>query len=327
VLGRLRVGREASVETIVLGAHFDHLGHGEGSGSLASGEDVGRVHPGADDNASGVAVLLEIAELLVRERELGASLGQRDFIFAAWSGEELGLLGSDRWAEDQIDPHAAGGAPVVYLNFDMVGRLDKGVVVNGLGSSEQWATILERAAAPLRLSILPQQDSYLPTDSTSFYTRGIPILSAFTGVHSEYHTPRDTPDRLNYAGAAEIVTLFSRIANELSQALEPPAYVAIQAPSNTPGRTGFRVFLGTVPDYAQTDIVGVRLSGVAPAGPAEKGGIRGGDVIVEVDGRAIENLYDYTYALEALRVGEPARIVVLRGEERVSLEVVPASRD
>ena len=153
------------------------------------------------------------------------------------------------------------------------------------------------------------------------------MLSAFTGVHSEYHTPRDTLDRLNLDGMVAIGRLFADVAVELSRAESPPTYRAQAAPSAGQGRGGFRVFLGTVPDYARTDVTGVQLSGVAPAGPADQAGIRAGDVIIEVDGRPIENLYDYTYALEALRVGVPARIQVLRQDQRVEFEVVPASRD
>jgi hypothetical protein len=329
VLARLQLGDEPSPEMIVLGAHFDHLGHGEGSSSLASGGEVGAIHPGADDNASGAALLIEIAEFLAHRRSTGANLGQRDFLFAAWSGEELGLLGSDAWVRETITPHMTDSIPVAYLNFDMVGRLDEELIVQGLGSSPAWTEILDRAetSASLDLSISRQQDSYIPTDATSFYTQGIPVLSAFTGVHSEYHTPRDTLERLNLAGTTRIGALFAEIAVDLSRAESGPPYHAQQAPSAGQGLRGFRVFLGTLPDYAQTDIVGVRLTGVAPGGPAEKGGIRGGDVIVEVDGRPIENLYDYTFALEALRVGEKARIGVLRGGDRVDLEVVPTSRD
>lgn len=327
VLGRLQVGETASRQTIVLGAHFDHLGHGEGSGSLASGSDVGRIHSGADDNASGTALLIEIAEFLVGQKRAGVQLGERDFIFAAWSGEEIGLLGSNAWVEEQINPHSNQEGPVAYLNFDMVGRLREKLIVQGLGSSPDWAELLERAAAPLELSIATQQDSYLPTDATSFYTQSVPVLSAFTGVHSEYHTPQDTLALLNLEGTAEIGVLFARIAEELSRAASAPAYHAQQAPASGVARSGFRVFLGTVPDYAQTDIRGVRLSGVAPAGPAEQAGMRGGDIIVDVDGRPIENLYDYTYSLEALRVGVGARIGVLREGERIELEVVPGSRD
>jgi S1-C subfamily serine protease len=146
-------------------------------------------------------------------------------------------------------------------------------------------------------------------------------------VPSEYHPPRDGPELLNLEGAAEVGRLFERIARALSSATELPPYQAQSAPTGSGARSGFRVFLGTVPDYAQTDIRGVKLSGVAPQGPADSAGLRGGDVIVEVDGRPIENLYDYTFALEALRVGEPATIVVERQEERIPLEVVPLSRD
>jgi predicted metalloprotease with PDZ domain len=210
----------------------------------------------------------------------------------------------------------------------MVGRLRDSLIVQGLGSSPGWAAILEDAAAPLDLEIRTQNDSYLPTDATSFYMRGVPILSAFTGVHSEYHTPRDKPELLNLEGAARIATLFARIAQTLSNAAEPLSFQAQRQPMGEAGaRSGFRVFLGTVPDYARTDVVGVQLSGVAPQGPADQAGMRGGDVIVEVDGTPIENLYDYTYALEALRVGEPASIVVERDGRRIRLQIVPASRD
>lgn len=330
VIGRLLVGDRPSAQTVVLGAHFDHLGRGEGSSSLAVGEEAGRIHPGADDNASGTALLLELAESLVARKRAGAELGGRDLVFAAWSGEELGLLGSDAWVSERVNPHSNEIGPVAYLNFDMVGRLREHLVVQGLGSSPAWAALLEQAAAPLTLSVHPQSDSYVPTDATSFYTQGVPVLSAFTGVHAEYHTPRDTIERLDLAGTVQIGRLFERIALSLSRAEAPPAYAAQQAPSSGRGRSGFRVFLGTVPDYARTDVVGVALSGVAPAGPAEQAGLRAGDVIVAVDDRPIENLYDYTYALEALRVGEPARVTILRGGDparRVELEVVPASRD
>ncbi|MAG32713.1 MAG: peptidase M28 [Deltaproteobacteria bacterium] len=327
VVGRLQVGAAASRQTIVIGAHYDHLGHGEGSSSLASGALVGAIHPGADDNASGVAVMLELAEQLMSRRLTGADLGRRDFVFAAWSGEELGLLGSDRWAADHVDPHSNRDGPVAYLNFDMVGRLRSDLVVQGLGSSPDWGALLERAAVPLELSVSAQNDAYLPTDATSFYTQGVPVLSAFTGVHSEYHTPRDTIDLLNLEGAVQIGELFGRIAVALSRAEPPPSHRAQAAPSSSQSRSGFRVFLGTVPDYAQSEITGVQLTGVAPDGPAEKAGMRGGDIIVEVDGRTIENLYDYTYSLDALRVGEAAAFVVRRDEELIQLEVVPASRD
>ncbi|MFO0690836.1 MAG: M28 family peptidase [Myxococcota bacterium] len=327
VVGRLQVGSRPSEQTIVLGAHLDHLGRGEGSGSLARADEADQIHFGADDNASGVAVLLEIAESLATRRSEGEDLGQRDFVFAAWSGEELGLLGSDRWVDENVNPHSHDTGPVAYLNFDMVGRLEQELVLHGAGSSPDWAAAIERAALPGRLALALNDDAYLPTDSTSFYTRGLPILSAFTGIHAEYHTPRDRPELLDADGAAEIARLFARLAVGLSRAEAPPEFVAQPLPANQPNRGGLRVFLGTIPDYSETDVVGVRLSGVAPAGPAEAAGIQGGDTIVEVDGRKIENLYDFTYALEALRVDVPARITVLRDGQPRIFEVVPRSRD
>lgn len=327
VVARLQVGATPSPQTIVVGAHFDHLGHGEGSSSLATGEEVGQIHPGADDNASGTALVLEVAEWLTHRHRAGLDVGQRDFIFAAWSGEELGLLGSDAWISENANPHSNESGPVSYLNFDMVGRLTSDLIVQGLGSSPDWTSILNEASAGIDLSVVRQQDSYLPTDATSFYTQGVPVLSAFTGVHGEYHTPRDTADKLNLDATVQIGELFSRIAQSISSNPAPPIYQAQKAPAAGQGRGGFRVFLGTIPDYAQTDVVGVRLSGVAPAGPAEAAGLRRGDIIIEVDGRAIENLYDYTFALEALRVGVPTSLSAFRGGERVQFEVVPTSRD
>ncbi|MEZ4333829.1 MAG: M28 family peptidase [Myxococcota bacterium] len=326
VVGRLQLGRTPSEQTVVLGAHLDHLGRGEGSSSLAAADEAGQVHPGADDNASGVAVLLEIAEALATRRDAGESLGTRDFVFAAWSGEELGLLGSDRWAAEHVDPHASATGPIAYLNFDMVGRLGDAVVIHGVGSSPVWTDLIAATSSDA-LPIALNQDAYLPTDSTSFYTRDLPILSAFTGIHPEYHTPRDRPALLNAEGAARIASLFERIAIAIGCSERPPEFVAQPLPAARTERGGLRVFLGTIPDYAETDVVGVRLAGVAPSGPAEAAGLRRGDTIVEVDDRKIENLYDYTYALEALRVGEPARITVLRAGHRLAVEVVPASRD
>ncbi len=327
VIGRLQVGARPSKQTIVLGAHLDHLGRGEGSGSLADASEEGQIHFGADDNASGVAVLLEIAEALAARRGAGEDLGRRDFIFAAWSGEELGLLGSDRWADENVNPHNHDVGPVSYLNFDMVGRLADELVVHGVGSSPGFRALLESAALPGTLPLGMRDDAYLPTDSTTFYTRSLPVLSAFTGAHAEYHTPRDRPELLNAEGAAAIAELFTRVAVALSRAEEPPAFEAQPLPAASPNRGGLRVFLGTIPDYSDTAVEGVRLSGVAPAGPAEAAGLRRGDTIVEVDGQVIENLYDFTYSLEALRIGKQARIVVLRDGKRVAFEVVPRSRD
>ena len=327
VLGRLQVGSTPSEQTIVIGAHFDHLGRGEGAGSLADAADTGAIHPGADDNASGTALVLELAEWLAARHRDGVDLGTRDFVFALWSGEELGLLGSDAWVNAQVNPHTHAEGPVAYLNFDMVGRLREHVVVQGVGSSEDWPALLDAIDATSTLPVHRQVDSYVPTDATSFYKSGVPILSAFTGVHTDYHKPSDTLEKLNLDGIVQIGEWFARVAESLGRRERPLAYQAQKAPAGGGARGGFRVFLGTIPDYARTDVIGVVLSGVQPDGPAQRAGLRRDDVIVGVDGQTIENLYDYTYALEAMRVGEPSTLRIRRGDEEFDVQLVPASRD
>ncbi len=331
VIGRLQMGPEPSMDFIVVGAHVDHLGRGEGASSLALEGERGAIHPGADDNASGVAALLEMAEKLATGVADGELSGQRDLVFAAWSGEELGLLGSSAWVKDAADPHAEDGGlaqqVAAYLNFDMVGRMSEAVSLFGVGSSNAWPGEIERANIRIAVPILPQRESLLPTDATSFFNRGVPILAAFTGAHSDYHTPRDTPDKLDYASLRKIAELMSEIGLSVSALAVRPDFVPAAPGESNFGPSAIRVYLGTVPDYARGDVVGLALSGVARGGPAERGGLRAGDIIVEVAGRKIENIYDYTYALDALEIGDPVRIIALRGDRRLSLEITPISRD
>ncbi|MBI3927969.1 MAG: M20/M25/M40 family metallo-hydrolase [Armatimonadetes bacterium] len=318
VLARL-AGTEGQAGAVVVGGHYDHLGRGEGSSSLAKEEEQHAIHYGADDNASGVAALLEIARMLSRE---GAP--RRDVLFAAWSGEELGNLGSSRFLEGLPD-----GALAAYLNMDMIGRMDRQVMIQGVGSSSEWPSWIERVNAPLGLSLRLQSTPYLPTDASAFYLKKVPVLSAFTGAHSEYHTPRDTPDLLNYAGIGRIAQLVARLAEQLAQTSELPRYVAVEKPAGAGAgsRAELRAYLGTIPDYAQGEGKGVRLSGVASGGPAETAGVAAGDTIVELAGHKVENLYDYSFAIEALKAGQPAAIVVERQGRRLELKITPTARE
>jgi hypothetical protein len=331
VLGRLQWSAEPSDEIVVLGAHVDHLGRGQGSSSLARDDEKGALHPGADDNASGVAALLEAAQHLAHLRSRGELDARRDILFAAWSGEELGLLGSSYWVGQQGNPHSTdeklSDRVVAYLNMDMVGRMQESVSIYGIVSSSVWPREIERENVRVGLPIMTQNDAYLPTDATAFYMKEIPVLSAFTGVHTDYHTPRDTPEKLRYAELARIADLMGGITLSLARRNERPDYVATSAPTRSRAGGRIRVFLGTIPDYSRSDVAGVMLGGVSKGGPAEQAGVRGGDVVIELAGRAIENIYDYTYALEALAIEQPATIVVLRDGQRIELEVVPASRD
>jgi C-terminal processing protease CtpA/Prc len=211
--------------------------------------------------------------------------------------------------------------------MDMVGRFEKRLVLQGVGSSSIWKSEIERRNAPIGLPITLQNDSYLPTDASTFFMRGVPILSAFTGSHSDYHTPRDTPDKLNYEAAAKIAKFMGLVTRSITLRDEAPDYVSQAAPEKGKRRARLRAYLGTIPDYAESDVKGLKLSGVAKAGPAAKAGLQAGDLIVELAGKKIDNIYDYTYAIEALKIGQPVKTIVQRGDKRITLEVTPGSRD
>jgi Tol biopolymer transport system component len=340
VLGILRASDDPSVASktlMIVGAHIDHLGAGGNSSSLAKEEEKNGVHRGADDNASGVAAMLEIAQSLASQKKSGKLKLKHDVLFAAWSGEELGLLGSAYFADHFRDvyPQLSEGLgadgklyPVVIanLNLDMVGRLRENLVLQGIGSSPFWKGEIEKRNAVVGLPITLQSDSYLPTDASTFYLKGIPILSAFTGSHSEYHTPRDTPELLNYDGAAQIAKLMGLIARSLGSSEEVPEYTEQRAPEDQGVRAAMTAYLGSIPDYAQGDIQGVLLSGVSKDGPAAKAGVKAKDIVIELAGRKVENIYDYTYAIEALKVGQETEIVVKRGSETLRMKVTPQSR-
>ncbi|MCA9064602.1 MAG: M28 family peptidase [Planctomycetaceae bacterium] len=366
VLGRLQVGDQPAHEIVVVGAHIDHLGTGPNANSLAKNDEQSGIHYGADDNASGVSAMLQIAEAMAAAKDAGELKGHRDIVFAAWSGEELGLLGSSHFVkqlETMFSQHAAGlsdpdespsdppppadteagqqktddeSGPntgglnlfiTACLNMDMVGRMQEKLVLQGTGSSAAWQSLVERANVPLGLPITMQADSYIPTDASVFFIHGVPILSAFTGNHGEYHTPRDTPEKLNYEGIAKIAHLMELVCRQLIVADRGPRYVAQQRPEEGQRRASLRAYLGTIPDYAESDIKGVLLSGVAKNGPADKAGVRSGDVITGLAGRKIENIYDYTYAIEALKIDQEVEITVSRKGESVTLKVTPGSRD
>ncbi len=328
VLGRLDLNGPAGAPALVIGAHLDHLGRGEASGSLARGDERGEIHHGADDNASGVAGLLEIAEYFAAERAAGRLQGVRDVVFAAWEGEELGLLGSAYFVESakkQTGKETLGGAYSAYLNMDMIGRLKDTLIVQGVGSSSVWTREIEQRNAVIGLPVTTVSDTYLPTDATSFYIAGVPILAAFTGSHEEYHSPRDTADLINYKGLYDVTRLMSLIARSQAQVATPPDYIKVEQ-TQTQGRVG-NVFIGTIPDYASENIKGVKISGVVQGGPAAKAGLQGGDVIVGLGGAQLENIYDYMQAMNGLKLGVATEIIVERGGKRLNLKLTPAVRE
>lgn len=321
------------IPPLLVGAHVDHLGSKGGSSSRAKGDELNQIHHGADDNASGTAGLLEIAQWLAEQKRAGKVQLARDVIFAAWSGEELGLLGSNHFVSSlakMIKGDSSArleGMMAACLNMDMIGRFNKTLVLQGVGSSPIWPGEIEKRNAPIGLPLTLQKDAHLPTDSTSFYLRGIPILNAFTGAHEDYHMPSDTADKLDYDKAADIARLMGLIARSIASSHELPPYEAMEAPRNEGSRGGLRAYLGTIPDYAQGDIVGVKLSGVSPVGPAAKAGIKAGDIIIKLAGQEVKNIYDYTYLMGDLKIGEETEIIVQREGREVPLKITPQSRD
>ena len=309
----------AATEYVLVGAHYDHIGRGA-VGSLAGKDEQGEIHNGADDNASGTAVVLRLAEMLAKRE-----IRRRGIVFALWSGEELGLVGSSRFVANPAVPLADIAA---YVNFDMVGRLrDNQLIVQGVGSSSVWRRLLERRNVPAGFQLTLQDDPHLPTDSTAFYPKNVPVLNFFTGSHTDYNRPTDDADTLNYPGMARVARFAAAVVGDLANLESRPDYVTVErGPAGQGGRDSLRAYLGTIPDYA-TKGGGVRLSGVRGGGPADLAGLRGGDVIVEFAGQTIANIYDYTYALDAVRIGEPVDVVVLRAGERLAFSVVPKGRE
>ena len=302
---------------VILGGHYDHLGHGTGGNSLAREDEAGEIHNGADDNASGVAAILSAGARLAQvERDRGV-------ILAFWSGEELGLLGSAdfvRTSPIPVDQVAA------YLNFDMVGRLtDNRLSVQAVGTSPGWTALVEDLNGTLAFDVQFVSDPYLPTDVMSFDQVEVPSLGFFTGSHEDYHRPTDDASTLNYDGLDRIAQLGSAVAERLATRVAPPEFVRVEQSAQQGSQTVMRIFTGTIPDYTQ-EANGLLLSGVVGGGPAETAGLRGGDVIIELGGQSIANVYDYTYALDLLRVGQPTSVAYMRDGQRMETELVPEAR-
>ena len=317
-------GAAASIEYIIVGAHYDHIGYGE-IGSLARKSEEGQIHNGADDNASGTAVILELATNLSEAYQEHPEKFRRGIVFALWSGEELGLIGSTHFVNYPVVPLENVAA---YINFDMVGRLrENNLILQGVGSSSGWTKLIEKRNIPSGFNLTLQTDPYLPTDVTAFYPKEVPVLSFFTGGHEDYNRPTDDPGTLNYDGIERIAGLAHGIILDLITAAERPEYVRVERNQAESGsRDTLRAYLGTIPDYT-TEGAGVKLSGVRAGGPADKAGLKGGDVIVEFGGQQITNIYDYTYALDAVKIGEPVEVIVMRNGNRMTLTVTPEARN
>ena len=309
-------GQPVDKPHVMLGAHYDHLGRGDES-SLAKADEAGDIHNGADDNASGVsAVLAAGAELAGQDRVRGV-------ILAFWSGEEIGLLGSADFVKSSPVPMDQIAA---YVNFDMVGRMrDNKLTVQALGSSSIWPDLVEQVNASFDFDLQPVSDPYLPTDVMSLNLAEVPSLALFTGSHEDYHRPTDDPAAVNYPDLERIAHYGAAVAAHLANEPEPPDFIKVEQTGQQGGQMAIRIFTGTIPDYS-TEVNGLRLSGVMGGGPAEKAGLAEGDIIVELAGQSIANIYDYTYALDILDVGQPVSVIFMRDGARIETELIPEAR-
>ena len=314
-------------QTLVIGAHYDHLGLG-GAGSL-SPNAVGEVHNGADDNASGTAVLIEAA----RELVAGPRFAQ-NVLFIAFTGEERGLWGSAHYMESPLRPL---DGTIAMLNLDMVGRVsDDLLTVFGTGTAEEWTGVLDRAnaatASPLALRY--NSDGFGASDHSSFYARGIPVLHFFSNTHPEYHRIEDDWELVNAEGMSRVTDLLVSVVREVLPAAGLASLTPVEGAGNpqgvagptdgSPARSGFRVRLGTIPDYSR-ESGGMGITGVREGSPAATAGIEGGDIIVKFGDHDIEDVYGYMYALSEHEPGDEVEIVVLRDGERMVFSVVLAA--
>ena len=305
-------------EYIIIGAHYDHLGYGNVD-SLAPSQ-IGQIHPGADDNASGTAGVLELARLLApRKGQL-----QRGILFADFAGEELGLLGSAEWVKEPTLPLDKA---VAMINMDMIGRIkDEKVFIGGTGTGATFKDLLDEEKGKFPFHVEYSASGYAASDHTSFVGKKIPVLFFFSGLHSDYHKPSDTWDKINAHDAARLLDFIDDVALKIDSASERVAFVTVkeEQPGGQAARggggSGYGPYFGSVPDFGQEED-GVKFSDVRPGSPAAKAGFKAGDVLVQFGDKPIHNLYDFTDALRRSKVGDVVNVQVLRDGKPVSAPV------
>jgi hypothetical protein len=315
--GVTRVGRNVvayldngAATTVVIGAHFDHLGYG-GFGSLYTGEPA--IHNGADDNASGVAALLYLAEKLKKDQ----NAQKNNYLFMAFSGEELGLVGSKKWvAAPTIDL----GTINYMFNMDMVGRLneEKSLAVNGVGTSPAWVPVLESVKVG-GIQTRTTTSGVGPSDHTSFYLQNIPVLHFFSGQHSHYHKPSDDSEKINFTGMLAVSDFMLAIIEKLDDSGRL-AFTATKNEDDGREAAAFKVTLGVMPDYVYGG-KGMRIDSVIEGRPGQVAGLQSGDVILQIGDVEVGDIYDYMDGLAKYKKGDKAPVKVKRGEKEIVVEV------
>ena len=310
VIGVLEGEGPLKEETIVVGAHYDHLGFG-GDGSLQPGSK--EIHNGADDNGSGSAGLLELVRRLAGRKEKLA----RRIVFIAFTGEERGLLGSAQYVKTPLFPIEQ---TVVMFNLDMIGRMENSkLTVYGTGTSHFWDKRVDEAGTAAGLTLIKKPEGFGPSDHSSFYAKKIPVLHVFGGLHADYHRPSDDVEKLNVPGMLQATDFFETLIVQAAQAATKPDYIEIQGQAEL-GRTGSRPYFGSIPDF-NSDQKGYAIMGVAPGGPSDKAGIKAGDVIIQLGDQKIGSLDDFDLALRKFTAGDQADVTVRREGQDVKLKV------
>ena len=304
---------EGAPNTIVLGAHFDHLGYGEdGSSMLRTKEHL--IHNGADDNASGTAALIELARLLKNSK-----LDKNNYLFIAFSGEELGLFGSKYFVEN---PTVSLSNINYMINMDMVGRLNDSsrvLTIGGYGTSPEWSSLINTKTKKSPFVIKLDSSGTGPSDHTSFYRKDIPVLFFFTGLHADYHKPTDDFDKINYKGELEVVNYIYSIIEKENKAKQKLAFTKTREIQST-SFTRFSVTLGIMPDYTFSG-TGVRVDGVSDGRPAQKAGLQTGDVITQLGDHNVSSLENYMEALGKFKKGDTTTVRFVRGKDNKQTQV------
>ncbi|MEM7007669.1 MAG: M20/M25/M40 family metallo-hydrolase [Thermodesulfobacteriota bacterium] len=307
---------ELKSEYIFIGAHYDHIGFGKRN-SRATNTAKREVHNGADDNASGVAGLIELSKYFSCNKE---SL-KRSLVFIAFSAEELGLIGASNYIDN---PKLPLDKTIAMINMDMIGRLeDNKLTVLGVGSSPKWNDLINSANQQFGFELSLDKSGFAPSDQSVFFAKGIPVLHFFTGLHDDYHTPEDDWDKINSKGQQKVLKLMESLISKLATQDIELTFSNEDEPKK--GFAKFNIYLGTIPDYSN-QTKGVKLMGVKEGSPADSAGLKSEDTIIEYNGVEIRSIYDYVYAVGGSKAGIPTNLVVLRNYKPVSLIIVPEQR-
>ncbi len=316
VIGVLEGAGPLANETVVVGAHYDHLGYG-GQGSLAKKGGPKQMHPGADDNGSGTTTVMELA------RRFGAMKDRqgRRLVFMTFSGEERGLLGSQYYCNRQ--PLFPLAETVAMVNLDMVGRFDGKLIVEGVGTAKNFDDMVKKLEKQNPGIVMTKKPGGLgPSDHDSFCKKNIPVFFFWTGTHPDYHRPGDTADKINVSGMRIIAGLTEKVIADIAAETKRPEFVKVPNTFNTAGGRGSAVKLGITPNYEE-EKEGVLVGGVADNGPASNGGIKAGDLIVEIAGKSVTNLETYMVVMAQQKSGQALDVAVIRAGKKMTLKVTP----